>query len=70
MIDSTVPSSARRPRLLWPVLLIAFGVLGLLHEFVPGWGLEKTWPVLLVLIGVLWLVDISQPPRPPEGPRV
>ena len=70
MNDSTVPSRTRRPRLAWPVLLIAFGVLGLLHEFVPGWGLGKTWPVLFVLVGVLKLVDMSRPPRPPEGPRI
>ncbi len=70
MNDSTVPSRACRPRLVWPVLLIAFGVLGLLHEFVPGWGLEKTWPALFVLVGVLKLVDMSRPPRPPQGPRI
>jgi membrane-bound ClpP family serine protease len=55
---------------MWPVILIALGVLFLLHEFLPGWGLGKTWPVILVLIGVLRLVDMSRPPRPPEGPRV
>jgi len=70
MNDSTVPSRARRPSLMWPVLLIALGVLFLVHEFIPGWGFGKTWPVILLLIGVLWLVDMSRPPRPPEGPRV
>lgn len=70
MNDSTVPPRACRPSLMWPVLLIALGVLFLLHEFIPGWGLGKTWPVILVLIGVLRLLDVSRPPRPPEGPRI
>jgi hypothetical protein len=70
MNDSTVPSRACRPGLMGPVILIALGVLFLLHELVPGWGLGKTWPVILVLVGVLRLVDMSRPPRPPEGPRV
>jgi hypothetical protein len=46
------------------------GVLFLLDQLVPGWGIGKTWPVLLIVIGVLKLVDISRPPRPPEGHRV
>jgi membrane-bound ClpP family serine protease len=55
---------------MWPVMLIALGVMFLLHEFVPGWGLGKTWPVLLVVIGVVKLLEASRPPRPPEGPRI
>ena len=70
MPDSIAPPHTRRPSLMWPVILIALGVLFLLHEFIPGWGLGKTWPVILLLIGVLWLVDMSRPPRPPEGPRI
>jgi len=53
-----------------PVVLIALGVLFLLQEFVPGWGFGRTWPALLILIGLVKLVDIAQPPRPPEGPRI
>lgn len=61
---------ARRASLTGPVILITVGLMFLLDELVPGWGISKTWPVLLVVIGVLKLVDISRPPRPPEGPRV
>lgn len=35
-----------------PVILITFGVLWLLQEYV-GTPLENTWPVLLIVIGVL-----------------
>jgi hypothetical protein len=70
MNDSIVPTHAHRASLMWPVILIALGVMFLLHEFVPGWGLGKTWPVLLVVIGVLRLLEVSRPPRPPEGPRI
>jgi len=70
MNDSTMPSRACRPSLMWPIMLIALGALFLLDEFIPGWGLGKTWPVILILVGVLKLLDMSRPPRPPEGPRV
>jgi hypothetical protein len=60
----------RRGGFTFPVLLIVLGVIFLLDQLAPGWGIRKTWPVLLVVIGVLKLVDISRPPRPPEGPRI
>ncbi len=52
-----------------PVVLIGLGLMLLLDQVVPGWSFGKTWPVLLVVIGVTKLIDVSQPPRPPEGPR-
>ena len=55
---------------MFPTLLIVLGVMFLLDQLVPGWGIGKTWPALLVVIGVLKLVDVSRPPRPPEGPRI
>jgi len=59
-----------RISLTWPVILITLGVIFLLEEFVPHFGLRKTWPVLLVVIGILKLIDSARPPRPPEGPRL
>jgi len=61
---------SRRPSLMGPVFLIALGLVFLIGEFVPEWGVRKTWPVLLVVIGVLKLLDSARPPRPPEGPRL
>ncbi len=55
---------------MFPVLLIVLGIMFLLDHLVPGWGIGKTWPALLVVIGVLKLMDITRPPRPPEGPQV
>jgi len=66
------PSSPvhRRGGLIFPVLLIALGTIFLLDQLVPGWGVSKTWPAVLVVIGVIKLLDVTRPPRPPEGPRV
>ena len=69
-MDFTTTTRGRRTSLTGPVVLITLGVILLLDQIVPGWGIGKTWPVLLVVIGVLKLIDVSQPPRPPEGPRV
>ena len=59
-----------RGGLMFPVILIALGIMFLLDQLVPGWGIGKTWPALLVVIGVLKLMDVTRPPRPPEGPRI
>ena len=49
---------------------MVLGIMFLLDHIVPGWWISKTWPVLPIVIGVLMLVNITRPPRPPEGPRV
>jgi cell wall-active antibiotic response 4TMS protein YvqF len=75
---STTPSTTtttstrhrRRGGLAGPVLLIVLGVVFLLPEFYPQWGLRKTWPLLLVAVGVAKLFDATLPPRPPEGPKI
>jgi len=61
---------SHRPNLMGPIFLIAMGVVFLIGEFVPEWGISRTWPVLLIVIGVLVLVDSAMPPRPPQGPRL
>ncbi len=53
-----------------PILLIAVGAMLLMDHLVHGWNIGKTWPVLLIVLGVLKLLDLTRPPRPPEGPRV
>lgn len=60
----------RGPSLMGPVILIALGVMFLVDQFIPGWGIGRTWPVLLVIIGVMKLLDSTRPPRPPQGPRI
>jgi membrane-bound ClpP family serine protease len=59
-----------RPSLTGPVILITIGVIFLMEEFIPQWGISRTWPILLIVIGVLKLIDSAMPPRPPQGPRV
>jgi len=53
-----------------PGFLITMGVIFLIGEFVPEWGICRTWPVLLIVIGVLRLLDTALPSRPPVGPRL
>jgi hypothetical protein len=67
---SPITTVSRRPGLMGPVFLITLGIVFLIGEFVPEWGVRKTWPLLLVVVGVLKLVDSMRPPRPPEGPRL
>ena len=70
-MGATPPTPVRhRGGLTIPVLLIVLGIMFLLDQLVPGWGIGKTWPALLIVIGVLKLVDITRPPRPPQGPRI
>lgn len=70
MSYSPTPPTPHRASLTGPVILITVGLMFLLAQFVPGWGIGKTWPALLIVIGVLKLLDVNNPPRPPEGPRV
>jgi membrane-bound ClpP family serine protease len=55
---------------MFPVLLIVLGIMFLLDQLIPGWGIGRTWPALLVVIGVVKLLEVNRPPRPPAGPRV
>lgn len=70
MNNAPSPPSTYRASLTGPVILIALGVIFLLDQIVPGWGIGKTWPVMLIVIGVVKLVDSTRPPRPPRGPEV
>ena len=67
---SPITTVSRRPGLMGPVFLITLGLVFLIGEFVPEWGVRKTWPALLIVVGVLKLLDSARPPRPPEGPRL
>jgi hypothetical protein len=64
------PTYSWRDGLTVPVLLIVPGILFLLDQLVPGWGIHRTWPVLLVALGILKLLDSTRPPRPPKGPNI
>jgi LiaI-LiaF-like transmembrane region len=70
-IDHAPATPGRQhPRLIGPVVLIAIGLMFLIGQFVPHWGIGKTWPALLIVIGIVKLFDANRPPRPPQGPRV
>lgn len=49
-----------------PILLLALGVIFLVGEFVPGWGVSKSWPVVLIAIGIAKLLEsiCSRGPTP------
>ncbi len=40
-----------------PIVLVALGVMFLLGQFAPGWGVSKTWPALLIVIGITKLLE-------------
>lgn len=52
----------RRPySLMGPVILITLGVLFLVGQYFPAWGIGRTWPVLLVVIGLTKLFEAIVP---------
>lgn len=48
---------AGRAGLMGPVLLLTLGVMFLVGQFVPEWGVGRTWPVLLIVVGLTKLVE-------------
>lgn len=40
-----------------PILLVTLGVLFLIGQFVPYWGVGRTWPVILIVIGFTKLLE-------------
>jgi len=54
-----IPHGRRPARysLTGPVILVALGVMFLVGQFVPDWGVSKTWPVLLIVIGLTRLLE-------------
>lgn len=53
--------------LMGPILLVALGVIFLVGQFVPSWGVSKTWPVIVIAIGIAKLIESirSQGSSPP-----
>lgn len=51
-----------------PIILITLGVIFLVGEFVPGWGVSKTWPALLIVIGIAKVLESahSRESAPPD----
>jgi|YelNatPaOPRAMG01_1025707.scaffolds.fasta_scaffold53346_3 hypothetical protein len=47
-----------------PLLLIAIGVMFLVGQFEPAWGISRTWPVLLIVLGLAKLLEAAWPGRP------
>lgn len=47
----------RRYGLTGPVILVSLGVIFLVGQFVPAWGVARTWPVLLIVIGITKLLE-------------
>lgn len=40
-----------------PILLVTLGVLFLVGEFVPYWGVGRTWPVILIVVGLARVLE-------------
>lgn len=54
----------RGVRLTGPILLVTLGVLFLVGEFVPYWGVGRTWPLILIVVGLSKLLESVGPGRP------
>lgn len=55
--ESRSAHRARRLGLTGPILLIALGVMFLVGQFIPEWGVGKTWPLILIVIGLARLIE-------------
>ncbi|HEV2247654.1 MAG TPA: DUF5668 domain-containing protein [Terriglobia bacterium] len=44
-------------RLTGPILLVTLGILFLVGQFAPYWGVGRTWPVILIVIGFAKLLE-------------
>jgi len=55
--ESRSERRSRRLGLTAPILLITLGVLFLVGQFIPDWGVEKTWPVILIISGLSKLIE-------------
>lgn len=49
--------SSHGVRLTGPILLVTLGVLLLVGQLVPYWGVGRTWPVILIVIGLAKLFE-------------
>jgi len=58
---------AHRLGLTGPILLIALGIMFLVGQFVPEWGVGKTWPVILIIVGIARLIESSWGGRSTSG---
>lgn len=58
---------ARMRGVTGPILLVALGIMFLVGQFVPAWGVGKTWPVLLIVIGLARLIESSWGAGPAQG---
>lgn len=55
--ESRLKHGGQRHSLMGPILLVTLGVMFLVGQFVPGWGVSRTWPVLLIVIGITKLLE-------------
>lgn len=49
-----------RYSLAGPIILVTLGILFLIGQFVPAWGVTKTWPVLLIVFGLTKLLESAR----------
>lgn len=54
--------------LVGPVVLMTIGMIFLVSEFFPDWGVGRTWPVVLIAIGLAKLAEavLAQKSAPPD----
>lgn len=65
--ESKPDRRTQRLGLTGPILLIALGIMFLVGQFVPEWGVGKTWPVILIIVGLARLIESSWGGRSTTG---
>lgn len=47
---------ANKGGLVFGLILIGLGALGLLHRFVPAFNWQMLWPIILIVLGIVLLI--------------
>lgn len=55
VMERNVDGQNNRGALIFGLILIAIGALGLLHRFVPEFNWNMIWPVILIVLGIVLL---------------
>ena len=56
VVDTGESPNASKGSLVFGLVLIGIGALGLLHRFVPEFNWQVIWPVFLIVLGIVLII--------------
>ena len=59
VMETPEGSRTTRGSLVFGLILIALGALGLLYRFIPAFNWQTIWPVILIVLGILLLIPFK-----------